>query len=220
MKGDGNDCLMLMNKYPHVDNLLELVGIAERVKRAINDKLNGKQIRLSDVLPIVLPKVESKIETQPKPTPTANPSVQVSNQYTNITNSFSTQSQSYQSNYNPIQKSTNQGMSQFISEPNPEPETNQMKSLFNNAWSSVGGFVTDIKSQVTKQIEKVITEDKFNLRLPQSQTQSSSSYPVNISQPSEAIKILEKIYSKYQLKMEQNDQADFAAAIEYFKNKQ
>lgn len=220
MQGDGNDCLTLLFKYPQVDNLVELIGIGERVKKAICDKLNGKTIRLADVFPNAL----SKIDNQSKK------SLQDGNQYA-VSSSYSlsqaqsqTQSQnqnpSYTSNYNPIHTAKNQGMTQFQSDSNLEPEQNQMKSLLNNAWSSVGGFVTDIKSQVTKQIEKVITDDRFNLRQPQSQSQSqSTSYPVNITNPGEAIKILERLYAKYQNKMDQSDQADFAAAIEYFKNK-
>lgn len=190
----------MLFKYPYVNNIIELADIAERVKKAINDKLNGKKIYLYDILPYPI----RRKDNQPN---------QDNTSYQSQPQSEKTQSHSNsEGDIPPIQVAINHGLAQLQNNFNLDTEKDQMVNLLNNAWNSVGGFVTDIKSQVTKQIEKVNIDDIFNLKL-----QSPSSLTDNMNKSINAIEILENIYSKYQLKMDQDDQSDFVKVIEYYK---
>lgn len=122
-------------------------------------------------------------------------------------------SQSYNDNDDSILMIDNKNSSSQQYDLNSEKETDQMTYLLNNTWISVGEIVTNLRTQVTKQIEKVITDDIFNLK-----PQSSTSYFEINNQSSDYIKILDRIKTKYQHNMDSKNQNDFSNVISYFKN--
>ena len=55
LNGEQNDCFTSLFRYPKVEHIEDLVSLANKVKQAINDNLNGKQTLVYEVLFIPRP---------------------------------------------------------------------------------------------------------------------------------------------------------------------
>ena len=58
--GDQNECLTTLFKYPETKDIMEIIKLSKKVEQAINERLNGKNSNVYDILGIMKP-----IESEP-----------------------------------------------------------------------------------------------------------------------------------------------------------
>ena len=57
---DQNECFSMLFKYPEIKDIMDIIKLAKKVEQAINERLNGKNSNIYDILGIMKP-----IESQP-----------------------------------------------------------------------------------------------------------------------------------------------------------
>ena len=53
--GDQNECFSMLFKYPEIKDIMEIVKLSKKVEQAINERLNGKNSDIYDILGIMRP---------------------------------------------------------------------------------------------------------------------------------------------------------------------
>ena len=173
---DQNQCFSILFKYPHIDNIVDLVKLSDKVSNAINEQLNGSNSDVYDILGIMKP-----IESRPVHWNSSGISPHEYNQKNNRKNSIgektnintnisssNNNNNSYNSNNNNIISSSNNNNNESSSE-----FSNQAKNLLNNAWNSLGkfgGIVKDFGMKVSDKVSETI--DQFKNEQPQQQQQT------------------------------------------------
>ena len=175
---DQNQCFSILFKYPHIDNIVDLVKLSDKVSNAINEQLNGSNSDVYDILGIMKP-----IESRPVHWNSSGISPHEYNQKNNRKNSIgektnintnisssnnNNNSYNSNSNNNNVISSSNNNNNESSSE-----FSNQAKNLLNNAWNSLGkfgGIVKDFGMKVSDKVSETI--DQFKNEQPQQQQQT------------------------------------------------
>ena len=176
---DQNQCFSILFKYPHIDNIIDLIKLSDKVSNAINEQLNGSNSDVYDILGIMKP-----IESRPVHWNSSGISPHEYNQKNNRKNSIGDKNNNNtnfnsSNNYNNI--SSNNNNNNVINSNNNNNNNNEMssefsnqaKNLLNNAWNSLGkfgGIVKDFGMKVSDKVSETI--DQFKNEQPQQQQQT------------------------------------------------
>ena len=139
---DQNECFQILFKYPEIKNIKDLIKLSNKVSEAINERLNGQNSSVYDILNIMKP-----IEGRPnfnKISP--HQYNQKNNRKINI---------GEQKNNNDINYDNKNDNSEFAS---------HAKTLLSNALNSLGkfgGIVKDISIKVSEKIDQMTTEKYY-----------------------------------------------------------
>ena len=163
---DQNQCFSILFKYPHIDNIVDLVKLSDKVSNAINEQLNGSNSDVYDILGIMKP-----IESRPVHWNSSGISPHEYNQKNNRKNSIGDKNNN-NTNFNSSNNYNNNSSNNNNNESSSE-FSNQAKNLLNNAWNSLGkfgGIVKDFGMKVSDKVSETI--DQFKNEQPQQQQQT------------------------------------------------
>ena len=166
---DQNECFSMLFKYPEIKDIMDIIKLAKKVEQAINERLNGKNSNIYDILGIMKP-----IESQPShlfSPPMYNQTSKTNSNNSN--NNINTKSEhKYENNSKPSQYSTYDNFEDDekdninLDSVNHNYENNnltsQAKSFFNNALNSLSNFGGIIKDQLQNAKDSVIDSLKGN----------------------------------------------------------
>jgi len=172
---DQNECFSTLFKYPEVSDIMELIKLSQKVETAINERLNGKNSNVYDILGIMKP-----IESEPsrifsphlynqsgsKTTQNSNNNNNTSSSNTNKFNANSEQTNNINTNENKFEQFDEDEKeninldsvdhSNYSNKNNNNDIGSQAKSFFNNALSSLSNFGGIIKDQIQNAKDTVI----------------------------------------------------------------
>ena len=176
---DQNECFSTLFKYPEVSDIMELIKLSQKVETAINERLNGKNSNVYDILGIMKP-----IESEPsrifsphmynqsgsKTSQNSNNSNNTSSSNINKFNSNSEQSNIINTNTNNSSNTFEQfdedekeninldsvDHNNYSNKKNNNDLGSQAKSFFNNALNSLSNFGGIIKDQIQNAKDTVI----------------------------------------------------------------
>ena len=161
---DQNQCFTILFKYPHIENIVDLIKLSDKVSNAINEQLNGSNSDVYDILGIMKP-----IESRPVHWNSSGISPHEYNQKnnrkssfgekTNINSNFSNSNNNNNSNIN----NNNNVISSKNNNDTSNEFSNQAKNLLNNAWNSLGkfgGIVKDFGMKVSDKVSETIDQLK------------------------------------------------------------
>ena len=161
---DQNQCFTILFKYPHIENIVDLIKLSDKVSNAINEQLNGSNSDVYDILGIMKP-----IESRPVHWNSSGISPHEYNQKnnrkssfgekTNINSNFSSSNNNNNSNIN----NNNNVISSNNNNDTSNEFSNQAKNLLNNAWNSLGkfgGIVKDFGMKVSDKVSETIDQLK------------------------------------------------------------
>ena len=160
---DQNECFTTLFKYPEIKDIMDIIKLSKKVEQAINERLNGKNSNVYDILGIMKP-----IESQP--------SHLFSPHMYNQTNKINTYSNNINNNknINNFENNKNKNYENFdedeeeninldsIEHKNDNDLGSQAKSFINNALSSLSNFGGIIKDQLQNAKDTVIDSFKGN----------------------------------------------------------
>ena len=160
---DQNECFTTLFKYPEIKDIMDIIKLSKKVEQAINERLNGKNSNVYDILGIMKP-----IESQP--------SHLFSPQMYNQTNKINTYSNNINNNknINNFENNKNKNYENFdedeeeninldsIEHKNDNDLGSQAKSFINNALNSLSNFGGIIKDQLQNAKDTVIDSFKGN----------------------------------------------------------
>jgi len=160
---DQNECFTTLFKYPEIKDIMDIIKLSKKVEQAINERLNGKNSNVYDILGIMKP-----IESQP--------SHLFSSHMYNQTNKINTYSNniSNNKNINNFENNKNKNYENFdedeeeninldsIEHKNDNDLGSQAKSFINNALNSLSNFGGIIKDQLQNAKDTVIDSFKGN----------------------------------------------------------
>ena len=175
---DQNECFSTLFKYPEVSDIMELIKLSQKVETAINERLNGKNSNVYDILGIMKPieSEPSRIFSPHMYNQSSSKTTQNSNNNNNSSsnsNKFNTNSEQT-NNINTNENNNNNAFEQFdedekenihldsVDHNNYSNKNNnndigsQAKSFFNNALSSLSNFGGIIKDQIQNAKDTVI----------------------------------------------------------------
>ena len=160
---DQNECFSTLFKYPEIKDIMDIIKLSKKVEQAINERLNGKNSNVYDILGIMKP-----IESQP--------SHLFSPHMYNQTNKINTYSNNINNNknINNFENNKNKNYENFdedeeeninldsIEHKNDNDLGSQAKSFINNALNSLSNFGGIIKDQLQNAKDTVIDSFKGN----------------------------------------------------------
>ena len=158
---DQNECFTTLFKYPEIKDIMDIIKLSKKVEQAINERLNGKNSNVYDILGIMKP-----IESQP--------SHLFSPHMYNQTNKINTYSNNINNNknINNFENNKNKNYENFdedeeeninldsIEHKNDNDLGSQAKSFINNALNSLSNFGGIIKDQLQNAKDTVIDSFK------------------------------------------------------------
>ena len=158
---DQNDCFSTLFKYPHVNDIMEIIKLSQKVEQAINERLKGKNSNVYDILGIMKP-----IESQP--THIFSPHMYNQNIVKNSnTNNEKSKKNVYQNDDDNMEYTLQEDEKENINLDSRKINDNegddlgsQAKSFFNNALSSLGNFSGMIKDHLQNAKDTVM--EKFD----------------------------------------------------------
>ena len=163
---DQNQCFSILFKYPHIDNIIDLIKLSDKVSNAINEQLNGSNSDVYDILGIMKP-----IESRPAHWNSSGISPHEYNQKNNRKNSIGDKNNNNtnfnsSNNYNNNSSNNNNNVINSNNNNNNNNEmssefSNQAKNLLNNAWNSLGkfgGIVKDFGMKVSDKVSEKIEQ--------------------------------------------------------------
>ena len=139
--GDQSECFSMLFKYPEIKDIMEIIKLSKKVEQAINERLNGKNSDIYDILGIMKP-----IQSEPS-------HVSNSNSYNNK-NIFDTDSDNDEDEKDNINLDS-------LNYKNKNLKT-QTKQFFNNALNSLSNLGDTIKDQIQNVKDTVIDSLKGN----------------------------------------------------------
>ena len=139
--GDQSECFSMLFKYPEIKDIMEIIKLSKKVEQAINERLNGKNSDIYDILGIMKP-----IQSEPS-------HVSNSNSYNNK-NIFDTDSDNEEDEKDNINLDS-------LNYKNKNLKT-QTKQFFNNALNSLSNLGDKIKDQIQNVKDTVIDSLKGN----------------------------------------------------------
>ena len=176
---DQNECLSVLFKYPETKDIMEIIKLSRKVEQAINERLNGKNSNVYDILGIMKP-----IESEPTHIFSPHLFNQSGNKSTTQNNNNSGNSNKNDYNNNKSEKNnntininnndTNENTNAFEQFDEDEKENinldsvnhnysndnnnlgSQAKSFFNSAINSLSNFGGIIKDQIQNAKDTVI----------------------------------------------------------------
>ena len=160
---DQNECFTTLFKYPEIKDIMDIIKLSKKVEQAINERLNGKNSNVYDILGIMKP-----IESQPSHlfSPHMNNQTNKINTYSNNINN--------NKNINNFENNKNKNYENFdedeeeninldsIEHKNDNDLGSQAKSFINNALNSLSNFGGIIKDQLQNAKDTVIDSFKGN----------------------------------------------------------
>jgi hypothetical protein len=164
---DQNECFTTLFKYPEVSDIMELIKLSQKVETAINERLNGKNSNVYDILGIMKP-----IESEPTHIFSPHMYNQASSKGIQNSNNNNNISSSNTSKFNTNSEQTNNNKFEQFDEDEKEninldsvnhnysnnnnDLSSQAKSFFNNAMNSLSNFGGIIKDQLQNAKDTVI----------------------------------------------------------------
>ena len=133
---DQSECYSMLFKYPEIKDITEIIKLSKKVEQAINERLNGKNSDIYDILGIMKP-----IESEPIHLFSWNSN----NQNNKNINSNNGEDEDEKENIN---------LDSINHKPNDL--SSQTKKFFNNALNSLSNFGGKIKDQIENAKDKVI----------------------------------------------------------------
>ena len=163
---DQNECLSTLFKYPEIKDIMDIIKLAKKVEQAINERLNGKNSNVYDILGIMKP-IESEPSHLFSPHMYNQPSKTNSN---NINNNKISNNIEYNNNkindkmkYESFEEDERENINlDSIDHKNDNNLGSQAKTFFNNALSSLSNFGGIIKDQLQNAKDTVIDSFKGN----------------------------------------------------------
>jgi len=163
---DQNECLSTLFKYPEIKDIMDIIKLAKKVEQAINERLNGKNSNVYDILGIMKP-IESEPSHLFSPHMYNQPSKTNSN---NINNNKISNHIEYNNNkindkmkYESFEEDERENINlDSIDHKNDNNLGSQAKTFFNNALSSLSNFGGIIKDQLQNAKDTVIDSFKGN----------------------------------------------------------
>ena len=160
---DQNQCFTILFKYPHIENIVDLIKLSDKVSNAINEQLNGSNSDVYDILGIMKP-----IESRPVHWNSSGISPHEYNQKNNRKSSFGEKTNinsnfSSSNNNNSNINNNNNVISSNNNNDTSNEFSNQAKNLLNNAWNSLGkfgGIVKDFGMKVSDKVSETIDQLK------------------------------------------------------------
>jgi hypothetical protein len=140
--GDQSECFSMLFKYPEIKDIMEIIKLSKKVEQAINERLNGKNSDIYDILGIMKP-----IQSEPS-------HVSNSNTYNTNKNIFDTDSDNDEDEKDNINLDS-------LNYKNKNLKT-QTKQFFNNALNSLSNLGDKIKDQIQNVKDTVIDTIKGN----------------------------------------------------------
>ncbi len=165
---DQNECFSTLFKYPEIKDIMDIIKLSKKVEQAINERLNGKNSNIYDILGIMKP-----IESAPSHlfAPTYNQTNKINSNKNNININKNINNISYE-NKNKTNENTNyenfdEDEKDNINLDSVEHTNNndlgsQAKSFFNSALNSLSNFGGIIKDQLQNAKDTVIDSFKGN----------------------------------------------------------
>ena len=177
---DQNECFTTLFKYPETKDIMEIIKLSRKVEQAINERLNGKNSNVYDILGIMKP-IESEpthifsphLFNQSGNKTSQNNSKTDNNSETNKKNNYNINKSENNNNMNLNNNDTNENANTFEQFEEDEKEninldsvnhnnsnnndlSSQAKSFFNNAINSLSNFGGIIKDQLQNAKDTVI----------------------------------------------------------------
>ena len=193
---DQNECYSTLFKYPEVSDIMELIKLSKKVETAINERLNGKNSNVYDILGIMKP-----IESEPihifsphmynqassKGTQNSNNNNNISSSNTSKFNNNSDQTNNNNANnnsekYEQFDEDEKENINLDSVDHNNYSNNNntdigsQAKTFFNNALNSLSNFGGIIKDQLQNAKDTVIDSFTGN------ETSNNNNYENNYQQ--------------------------------------
>jgi hypothetical protein len=139
--GDQSECFSMLFKYPEIKDIMEIIKLSKKVEQAINERLNGKNSDIYDILGIMKP-----IQSEPSHVSNSNSC--------NNKNIFDTDSDNDEDEKDNINLDS-------LNYKNKNLKT-QTKQFFNNALNSLSNLGDKIKDQIQNVKDTVIDTIKGN----------------------------------------------------------
>ena len=177
---DQNECLTILFKYPETKDIMEIIKLSRKVEQAINERLNGKNSNVYDILGIMKP-IESEpthifsphLFNQSGNKTSQNNSKTDNNSETNKKNNYNINKSEKNNIINLNDNDTNENTNTFEQFDEDEKEninldsvnhnnsnnndlSSQAKSFFNSAINSLSNFGGIIKDQIQNAKDTVI----------------------------------------------------------------
>ena len=169
---DQNDCLSILFKYPKNFEMSELLKLSEKVNSAMEERLNGKNSNIYDILGIMRPLQSRPIEIYERPVKKKE-DVRKNNNNNNLNNNNNNNLNSNNNNDNnsTISKSTaNTNTNNVVryrkrSDNSNNTNTEESKGIMGTL-SKIGGIVKDIGMKVTDKVsekfEQLTSNDDYD----------------------------------------------------------
>ena len=163
---DQNECLSTLFKYPEIKDIMDIIKLAKKVEQAINERLNGKNSNVYDILGIMKP-IESEpshlfsphMYNQPSKTNSNN----VNNNKISINIEYNNNKINDKMKYESFEEDERENINlDSIDHKNDKNLGSQAKTFFNNALSSLSNFGGIIKDQLQNAKDTVIDSFKGN----------------------------------------------------------
>ena len=165
---DQNDCFSMLFKYPQIKDVMDLIKLTKKVEQAINERLNGKNSNVYDILGIMKP-IESEPSHLFSPHIFNQTNKKNSNSNSNNINKINNniENNSYNKNdnikYQSFEEDEKDNINlDSIEHKNDNDLGSQAKNFFNNALSSLSNFGGIIKDQLQNAKDTVIDSFKGN----------------------------------------------------------
>ena len=161
---DQNECFSALFKYPEIKDIMDIIKLSKKVEQAINERLNGKNSNVYDILGIMKP-IESEPSHLFSPHLFNQTNKANSGANNNINININKNSNNIQSNntYENFEEDERENINlDSINHINNNDLGSQAKSFFNNALNSLSNFGGIIKDQLQNAKDTVIDSFKGN----------------------------------------------------------
>ena len=245
---DQNDCLSILFKYPKNFEISELLKLSEKVNVAMEERLNGKNSNIYDILGIMRP-LQSR-PNQIYDRPIKKKVEEPKNNNSNIK----------ENNNSNIKENNNNNISRYRKRSNENNNNSEESKGIMGTLSKIGGIVKDniikVTDKVSEKIDQLTSNDDYDNRnqYGNDMTQMNNNYyysnegyyensididPKTINSSSivngnnmsssmstgydkndmmDIINKLEELDNRYSLYMSPKDKKDFKTIINYLKN--
>ena len=204
LDSDQNECFTTLFKYPTIENISELVIFANNLQTAVEEMISGKRSVFLDRL---LGNAPVTMNTKNSFSPNNNSTAQ---------NTFSGNMSFFPENYN----------NNFIQN---NETTKENKGFFKNAFSSVGGFFSNMKQKIEKKIDQKFGQHNVNNNnnsnnlnmLGEINPIGNVGYMTNMNQINslnDCSQRISNLFNKYSSYFSTEDANEYKAIIQYLNN--
>ena len=204
LDSDQNECFTTLFKYPTIENISDLVIFANNLQTAVEEMISGKRSAFLDRL---LGNAPVTMNTKNAFSPNKNSTVQ---------NNFSGNMSFFPENYN----------NNFIQN---NETTKENKGFFKNAFSSVGGFFSNMKQKIEKKIDQKFGQHNVNNNnnsnnlnmLGEINPIDNEGYMTNMNQINslnDCSQRISNLLNKYSSYFSTEDANEYKAIIQYLNN--